>query len=235
MTSASPSRKRGVKAEVPITREVIVETAFRLIEERGIAAFSMRSLAGELGVFPATLYWHAGDRSELLGLVEYEWIRQVPLPDECDDWRDWLLELGRRYRRHAFAFPEVARLATMERARNTESLLLLDAVLGKLSALGLGDDVVHVYNSLVGAVRGFVLMEIAPRSDAGNSSAADVEAELRDLDPEQFPNFTEHFEVMADRALSLRWTESVERPLDDSFEFLMRLLIDGIERRITRG
>ena len=34
------------------------------------SSFSMRSLATELGVFPATLYWHVGDRSQLLGLVE---------------------------------------------------------------------------------------------------------------------------------------------------------------------
>lgn len=235
MNAASPSRKRGTRAEVPITREAIVETAFRLIEDRGLRAFSMRSVAAELGVFPATLYWHVGDRSQLLGLVEYEWIRHIDLPDECDDWRDWMLELGRRYRRHAFAHPEVARLATMERARNTESLRLLDAVLGKLAGLGLGDDLVHVYNSMIGAVRGFVLMELAPRSESGASSAADAEAELRNLDPEMLPNLTEHFDEMGNHALSLRWSESVDQPLDASFEFLMRLLLDGIEARLGRG
>ena len=41
--------KRGVRAEVPVTRDAIVEAAFRLIEERGLEAFSMRSLATELG------------------------------------------------------------------------------------------------------------------------------------------------------------------------------------------
>ena len=52
----------------------------------------------ESGVFPATLYWHIGDRSQLLGLVEYRWIEELQLPPDDAPWREWMLELGRRYR-----------------------------------------------------------------------------------------------------------------------------------------
>lgn len=231
---AAPNRKRGAKAEVPITREAIVATAFRLIEERGLAAFSMRSLATELGVFPATLYWHVGDRSQLLGLVEYEWIRQVEMPDSLTDWREWMLEVGRCYRRNAFAHPEVARLATLERARNVESLHIPDALVGKLAELGLGDQMVHAFNALMGAVRGFVLMELAPRADADADEKEAMEAELRALDPDEFPHLTAHFDEMADRALSFRWSDSSEQPLDESFEYLMRMLVDGIAAQAPR-
>ena len=96
MTAGSSARKRGARAEVPITAEAIVDTAFRMIDERGADAFSMRSLANELGVFPATLYWHVGDRARLLGLVELRWSEGIELPDECEHWRDWMLELARR-------------------------------------------------------------------------------------------------------------------------------------------
>ncbi len=234
MSAASPSRKRGVKAEVPITREAIVATAFRLIEDRGLTSFSMRSLATELGVFPATLYWHVGDRSQLLGLVEYEWIRRVELPDEISDWREWMMEVGRRYRSNAFAHPEVARLATMERARNSESLRIPDALLGKLAPLGLNDDLVHAFNALMGSVRGFVFLELAPRADSSPQEKAAMEAELRSLDPDEFPNLTANFDQLADRALSVRWNDSADRPLDDSFEYLLRLLIDGIAAQVPR-
>ena len=221
-----------MRAEVPITRDVIVATAFRLIEERGLEQFSMRSLATELGVFPATLYWHVGDRSQLLGLVEYRWIEQVELPDHLSDWREWLAELARRYRRNAHAHPDVARLVSVERARNNESLTIPDAIVGKLSELGLGDQMVHAYNSLMGAVRGFVVMELAPRAEPGE--AADVEADLRSLDPEQFPNITANFDQMGDSALSLRWSDAADQPLDESFEFLVDLLLDGLAARVPR-
>ncbi len=234
MSATQPTRKRGAKAETPMTRDLIVDTAYRLIEERGLEGFSMRSLATELGVFPATLYWHVGDRGQLLGLVEYRWIQDVELPDHLTDWREWMMELGRRYRRNAFAHPDVARLASMERARNNESLAIPDAIVGKLAALGLGDEMVHVFNSLMGAVRGFVLMELAPRAESGPEGSAVVEAELRSIDPERFPHLAAHFDDMGDKALSVRWSDASDSPLDESFEYLMQLLLDGIEARVRR-
>ena len=93
MTAAKPPRKRGARAEIPITAEAIVDAAFHMIDERGNTGFSMRALALELGVFPATLYWHVGDRARLLGLVEERWIRTVETPDDIDDFGEWTLEL----------------------------------------------------------------------------------------------------------------------------------------------
>ncbi|MBI4932799.1 MAG: TetR/AcrR family transcriptional regulator [Actinobacteria bacterium] len=232
MNTVQPARKRGVRAEVPITRDIIVTTAFRLIEERGLEQFSMRSLATELGVFPATLYWHVGDRSQLLGMVEFRWIEQVELPDHLTDWREWMAELARRYRRNAHEHPNVARLASLERARNNESLLIPDAIVGTLVRMGVGDQLVHAYNALMGAVRGFVVMELAPRAEP--DAASDVEEDLRALDPEQFPNITEHFDEMADQALSMRWSNAAEHPLDDSFEFLVKVLLDGLAAQLPR-
>ena len=230
MSAVPAGRKRGARAEVPITKDAIVETAFRIIEERGLEAFSMRSLATELGVFPATLYWHVGDRSCLLGLVEHRWIEEVVLPDECTDWRDWMLQLGRRYRAHALAHPNVARLATIERARNVDSLVIPDAIVGKLIEIGLDRDLVHAYNAIMGAVRGFVLLELSPRSEPDAES--DVESDLRNLDEERFPNITAQFDRLGDHALSMRWSNGVDRPLNDSFDFLMSLLIDGLAARL---
>lgn len=232
MTAASTPRRRGARAEVPVTPEAIVDAAFRLIEERGFESFSMRSLATELGVFPTTLYWHVGDRGRLLGLVEEKWTLQISFPDDLTDWRDWLHELGRRYRHNAHAHPQVARLVSVERVRNVNALRIPDTVLGKLAGLGLGDDLVHAYNALVGAVQGFVVMELARIAEPDAPSSRVAEEEIRSLDPVQFPHITEHFDEVADKALSVRWSDGTQRPLDESFEFLLDLLLDGIEARL---
>ena len=229
MTAATPARKRGARAEVPITADAIVETAFRMIDERGADSFSMRSVATELGVFPATLYWHVGDRSQLLGLVELTWVQGIELPDHLTDWREWMVELARRYRTHALRHPHVARLVTVERARNVETLRIPDAIIGKLSELGLGDQIVHAYNALMGAVRGFVVLELSMATDPPPpAEAEDVETEMRGLDEDRFPHITQHFHLFADRALSIRWNEDAARSLDDSYDYLLRLLLDGI-------
>lgn len=232
--TATPARRRGARAEVPITADAIVDAAFRMIDERGAEAFSMRAVATELGVFPATLYWHVGDRSQLLGLVELRWAQGIELPDEVDDWREWMIELARRYRAHALRHPHVARLVTVERARNVETLRIPDAIIGKLAELGLGDHLVHAYNALMGAVRGFVVLELSMATDPPPpAEEAEVEDDLRELDAERFPHITQHFHLLADRALSIRWNDDAASSLDESFEFLLGLLLDGIAARLT--
>ncbi len=233
MTAAGQARKRGARAEVPITAEAIVDTAFRMIDERGAEAFSMRAVANELGVFPATLYWHVGDKARLLGLVELRWVQGIELPDDHVDWREWMHEVAVRYRAHARLHPNVARMVTVERARNVASLEIPDAIIGKLAELGLGDRLVHAYNALMGAVRGFVVLELSTAVDPlPPEEADDVEADLRGVDADRFPHLTQHFALFADRALSIRWSDSSQRSLDESYEFLVQLLIDGIARQV---
>ena len=232
MTATPRRRKRGERAKTPITREDIVDVAFRMIDERGGEAFSMRAVATEMGVFPATLYWHVGDRPRLLGLVEEKWAGAITAPDEIGDFRSWVRELARRYRARARQHPNVARLVIVERVRNVDTLVLPDAVIGRLSALGLGDDLVHAYNAFVGAVQGFIVLELALIAEPDADSTKAAEAEIRGLDADKFPHITRHFDRLADKALSIRWTDGASAPLDASFDFLLDLLLDGLEARL---
>lgn len=232
MSGTRTPRKRGARAEVPVTKEAIVDAAFALIEQRGFDSFSMRSLASQLGVFPTTLYWHVGDRGRLLGLVEEKWTSMIEMPDDLADWREWAMEVGRRYRRNAHRYPQVARLVSIERVRNVESMRIPDRVIGVLAQLDLGDDLVHAYNALVGAVQGFVVMELARVAEPEAPSAQSTADEIRSLDPERFPNIVGHFDEVADKALSVRWTDGTENPLDESFEYLLGMLLDGLEARL---
>lgn len=232
MSRAQPARKRGARAATPITAELIVETAIRLVDERGPQQFSMRSLATELGVFPATLYWHVGDRSQLIGLMELAALSTIEIPD-IDDWREWSAEIGRRYRANALRHPNVTRLVSTERGLNMEALAIPDVILGRLAELGLGDRLVHAYNAVMGAVQGFVLMEITLLADRDPESERAAEDAIRSLDPDTFPNITANFDAVANRALSIRWSVDEHGSLDDSFEFLMQLLLDGLDAQLA--
>lgn len=231
-TKAAPKRRRSPKRTEPITAEAIVDTAFRLIEERGPEGFSMRAVASELGGFPANLYWHVGDRAQLINLVEQRWIESVELPDDSLGWRDWMTEIAHRFRANAHRHPNVTRLMSLERASSSGSLALPDAVLGRLSGLGLGDDLVHAYNALVGGTLGFVVMELARVGDPGSDSALAAESDLRNVDAERFPHASAHFDDLADRAFSLRWTDASQRPLDESFAYFIDLMLDGLTMRL---
>jgi TetR/AcrR family transcriptional regulator, tetracycline repressor protein len=235
MTTSPPKRRKATGSDVPITAEMIVDTAFRLVEERGGEGFSMRAVAAELGVFPATLYWHVGDRAQLINLVEQRWIASVELPGESLGWREWFTELAHGFRANAHRFPNVTRLMSLERSSSTRSLAMSDAIVGRLAVLGLGDDLVHAYNALVGGALGFVVMELARIGDPGSPTAVEAEADLRALDAERFPNIAAHFDDLADRAFSVRWTDASHHPLDGSFAYFLDLLLDGIAIRIGDG
>jgi TetR/AcrR family transcriptional regulator, tetracycline repressor protein len=61
--SASASRDQ------PVSRDVVVSTALRLVEENDISALTMRRLAAELGTAVTAIYWHVGNRDALLDLL----------------------------------------------------------------------------------------------------------------------------------------------------------------------
>ncbi len=53
-------------AKIVLSRDLIVDQAFRLIDEKGIDDFSLRKLAGVLGVQVSSLYNHISNENDLL-------------------------------------------------------------------------------------------------------------------------------------------------------------------------
>src|SRR3954452_10128323 len=53
----------------PLTRDLVVEPALRLVEEHDVSALTMRRLAAELGTGVGSIYWHVGNRDALLDLL----------------------------------------------------------------------------------------------------------------------------------------------------------------------
>ena len=55
----------------PLSRERVLDAAMAIVEADGVAGLSMRSLAAKLGVAVTAIYWHVGNKDELLAaLVE---------------------------------------------------------------------------------------------------------------------------------------------------------------------
>ena len=53
----------------PVSRDEVVETALRIVEENDVSALTMRRLAAELGVAVTSIYWHVGNRDALIDLL----------------------------------------------------------------------------------------------------------------------------------------------------------------------
>lgn len=88
------------RIEPSLDRKQLVAAAFALLAEDGLDRFSMRRLAARLTVQPSALYWHVGDKAELLGLMAAEIYAQADAEVPTgSDWQHWLTEFGHALRR----------------------------------------------------------------------------------------------------------------------------------------
>jgi TetR/AcrR family transcriptional regulator, tetracycline repressor protein len=61
-----PGRRRSSTQHAGVTRDDVVDTALAIVAGDGGDALTMRGLAARLGVAPTTVYWHVGNRDELV-------------------------------------------------------------------------------------------------------------------------------------------------------------------------
>ncbi len=225
--------KQGNLPAVPLTKIAIVTAASRLIDQGGAKEFSMRSLAKAMGVYPAALYWHVGEREQLLAAVGSRWMRGVVPPAMPNDWESWFRDLSHRYRAACHRHPNIARLIGSEIFNGNGGLSIADGIIAHLVASGIPDsEIIDSYNALTGSVVGFISLELAQLSEKNNPDwATNTATQIAGLDARQFPHLVHYMDRLTDRAFSLRWTSGVEKPLTESYEFLVDLLIDGIKSR----
>jgi TetR/AcrR family tetracycline transcriptional repressor len=149
----------------------IVDAALQLIDEQGLAAVTMRALAGRLGVEAMSLYKHVDNRDKLFDAVVDRIVDELStdelVPERPEHgWRRYLADVAggiRRYARaHPHAFPLVATRPTEAPWINPplRSVEWIEAFLTALSEQGFTDDqVLFAYRSFNGFLLGFLLLE----------------------------------------------------------------------------
>ncbi|TGB10424.1 TetR/AcrR family transcriptional regulator [Streptomyces sp. MZ04] len=113
----APRNGAGRRGDQPtgLDRDRITEATVRLLDEEGLAKFSMRRLAAELNVTAMSVYWYVDTKDDLLELALDAAAGEMNLPDAESvvpgRWRESLRELAQEYRallvRHAWVSPLV--------------------------------------------------------------------------------------------------------------------------------
>jgi hypothetical protein len=114
-------------------------------------------------------------------------------------------------------------------------IAIAEATVSHLIAAGVSEDeLVRTYNAVSGAIVGFVDIELARiEDDPSRSRAHEIEESLANIDATSYPSLAPRMKRFADNAFSLRWTPGADNPMDESFESLLNMLIDGIKRVTT--
>jgi AcrR family transcriptional regulator len=226
-TSRSSTRRRDV-----LSLDGIVQAAVDLVDEVGIDALTLRSVAARLGVTPMPLYRHVSTRDELVDLavarlMEREGGERRSLPA---GWQDLVRHFGRGTRdvllRHPLILEACIRRPIMNRAtvRNLEALLraLTDAGLSLESAT-------EVQAHLITYLTGYVALRTGRTRSNAAAGRSEGEARVRareaieDLAGDRFPLVT---------AASEQLTGLVD---EDTFERGLDRIIRSVELDLARG
>jgi AcrR family transcriptional regulator len=205
----------------PLTRDAIVDAALALLDREGIAGLSMRRLAKELDVGAASLYWHVGDKEELLGLLLDRIVGETEVPDpDPANWQEQMKELGRESRRLLQRHRDAAQISMGRVPVGPNSMPVMERNLAILVAAGLPPRVLSLAADMFALyVGGFAFEESMQTPPLGDESASTAQLAdyFRSLPPDQFPTLVS----LAD--------DLTAGDADERFEFALDLLVRGLE------
>ena len=200
-----------------VDRTRIVETALDVLNEKGVDGLTTRLIADRLGVQQPALYWHFKNKRALLDAMNSEILarghtRRVPLPG--DDWKTFLRENARSFRRALIAYRDGARVHAGTEAEPGD----LDQIEAQLAFVVAGGFAPVRAMELLIAVShytvGCVLEEQADAPGAPDREALDAAASAYPLLSEAMAHYRDSGHVQL-------------------FEAGLELLLDGATARLT--
>ncbi|TWS17728.1 TetR/AcrR family transcriptional regulator [Tsukamurella asaccharolytica] len=209
------------KDRPPLTRDRVVAAAVELADATGLAAVTMRAVAGTLAVEAMSLYNHVKNREDLLdGMVDAVFA-EIPIPAPSPQWRPALHAIAGQTRAALQRHPWAIGMLDSRATPGSATLRRQDFVLGVLLEAGF---------SAAGAVRAVAVLDsyvygsaLTEKSLAlaGDRTVAEAAEELiSTVSASEYPNL---LAVARERAGGTA-TDSY----DAEFEFGLTLLLDGL-------
>jgi AcrR family transcriptional regulator len=207
-----------------------VAAALAVADAEGLAAVSMRRVAGDLGSGTASLYRYITNRDELVDLMVDAAQGEDPLPESAEDWRADLGAVAHALRATLLRHPWLAGELTGRPALGPNSLRRSESALR--AAVALTPDITLASQAL-GAVHAYVLGSVATQQ-------AVRRAEQRTgLTEEEWqrsvgPYISEVLAAGKHPMLARRVLEAEELDPDVEFAFGLDCVLDGLAARLGR-
>ena len=208
-----------------LTRQTIIQTALRLLDQVGLEGLTVRRLAAELGVQSPALYWHLRSKQELLdGMADAIIVAAGMGPPRAgESWRNWLARRARAYRSSLLAHRDGARVVSGGQLLSPATIRMFDEELTAMVGRGFTPALaLRTIMAIAHYVTGFVLQEQSSRQGDAEPS------------PEQLAELAGLLDGGASATLAMAIREGGSPPDDDAFEHGLRALIDGTTAALAR-
>lgn len=165
----------------------VLDRALTLVEVEGADALTMRRLASELGVATTSIYWHVGNREQLVtAMVRRHGLRLAEAPIVGDTPRQRVLAVARLIWEGALANREVTRLASAHGLSSLHAQRLELAMARELQEAGVvGESARDALRAITACVGGFIIAALLDNALPTDHRRSSVLAHLEDpgLDP----------------------------------------------------
>lgn len=197
----------------------MLRAAVALVDDRGVEALSMRTLAAELGVEAMSLYNHVPSKDALLdGIVETV-LDEVHVNAADATWQETLRELALRHRAAAQRHPRVMLLYSSRTVTTPAWRRAVEDTFAALQRAGFTpDEAVAAYRTFWGFVVGYVHTELR------NAESPGLEAYLAALPEDEYPATHAHATALAEADREAEFRRGFELVLD-------ALELDALERQ----
>jgi AcrR family transcriptional regulator len=138
--SSPPTARRGPSGgrKQPITVDVIISTAFGIVEREGYEALTMRRLATALETGPSSLYAHVVNKEDLDELLIGRLCAEIELPEpDPAAWRQQIISVCTQLRDQYRRYPGISRAAFAAAPSNVDTLRVSEGMLAILLAGGI--------------------------------------------------------------------------------------------------
>jgi AcrR family transcriptional regulator len=222
-------RSRPTRGPKPgLTPDDVVQAAIQIADEEGLAAVTMHAVAARLGFTTMAIYRYFPNKEALYDAIVDAGMGRPPHPTAPKgDWRAVVTQWAHAKRAMLCARPWLAELPFVAAPHGPNWLSWLEAVIDALSSTGLSAaDMGQMLSVIDGYTRGasdtaISLARARARGTSVEEWAAAVGADLgRAIGDPRFPKFA---------ALLTTPSDGQPRTMDESFDFGLQRVLDGIE------
>lgn len=148
-----PSRagtRAGATKRAPLSRELILQTAFALVHDEGMAALSTRRLGERLRCEAMSIYHHFASKQHLLDAMVDHVLSTMDLASDSADPLERVRHCFRAYRRAAHQHPAFFPYAALHRLNTPRGVQFIETVLSVIRGAVADDQLAARYFRVAG-------------------------------------------------------------------------------------